>query len=239
MMRLGHAEARRHRESMEDRIALGSVPGALVVAVFDGHGGVEVAEHAAHEAVIQVEKAIEIGLAGKALWRRVFERLDLDRPYCGSTATLLLLRERSVTAAWAGDSRAILVSEAEQVVLTPDHRIDRTDERRRVVAAGAALDPPYAVDPLTGRGLMVTRTLGDRALRRIGIVAEPEVSEVDLRHDDLGFVLATDGLWDVVTEAEAASACRQAEAQEAADRLLNLVIRRDGPDNVTVIVGRF
>jgi serine/threonine protein phosphatase PrpC len=98
---------------------------------------------------------------------------------------------------------------------------------------------PYVVDPRTGQGLMVTRSLGDHALRRIGITPEPEIVAVALTPDAVGVVLATDGLWDVVTTAEAAAACRQAEPQRAAERLVALVGERDGSDNVTVVVARF
>jgi serine/threonine protein phosphatase PrpC len=223
---------------MEDRDVTGDVAGGLLVGVFDGHGGDAVAEHAATHALDAVAAALGSGLAGPARWRAVFTRLDLARPYCGATATLLLARAGALDCAWVGDSRALLVHADAARVLAVDHRIGRDDERRRVVGAGAALDPPYAMDPHTGHGLMVTRALGDHALRRIGITAEPEVVTVPLGPAVVGFVVATDGLWDVVGETEAAAACREVAPQAAAERLVNLVVRREGLDNVTVVVGR-
>jgi serine/threonine protein phosphatase PrpC len=86
---------------------------------------------------------------------------------------------------------------------------------------------------------MVTRALGDGALRHIGIIPDPETVGVGLGPDHVGFVLATDGLWDVVSEPDAAAACREEDAQRAAERLVRLVTARGGRDNVTVIVGRF
>jgi len=124
-------------------------------------------------------------------------------------------------------------------ILTGAHRTDRADERRRVLRAGAEIEEPYAVDPLTSHGLMVTRSLGDRHLRRVGIISEPETATVTLTHGDLGFVLATDGLWDVVPDADVAALCRHSEAQRGADGLLDLVARREGVDNVTILVVRF
>lgn len=239
MTQLGMARDQRYRDDMEDRVVAGPVAGGLVVAVFDGHGGSAVAEHAAARALAEVEAAGGGGLAPEALWRRVFDRLDLGQEACGATATLLLLRGRRLTVAWVGDSRAVLVTERGSRVLTPDHRIDRADERRRVLAAGARIMPPYVVDPATLQGLMVTRALGDRALRRVGVIAEPEVATVGLEPGDVGFVAATDGLWDVVGSDEAAEVCRRQAPQPAADRLLELVVERDGSDNVTVVVGRF
>jgi protein phosphatase 1L len=224
---------------MEDRVATGSVAGGLLVGVFDGHGGSLVAEHAAAHAARLVESALGRGLRDEALWREVFAGLDPDIQGCGSTATLLLERDRHLSIAWVGDSRALLVTVQGCDVLTPDHRIDRADERQRVLAAGASLAPPYVVDPTLGQGLMMTRALGDRELRRIGVVAKPEVVTLAPGATAQGFVVATDGLWDVVTNEEAASICRDAEPQAAAERLVELVIRRDGADNVTVVVRTF
>ncbi len=239
-MRLGIARDQRYRSYMEDRVVTGSVAGGLVVGVFDGHGGSAVAEHAAANALHLVESALAHDLRHDAMWQYVFAGLDLDVEGCGSTATLLFVRDRELLSiGWVGDSRALLVKDMGWRVLTPDHRIDRAEEHRRVVAAGALIVPPYVVDRRLGHGLMVTRTLGDRELRAVGITAEPEATSVRFQEEDVGFVAATDGLWDVVTNDEAAAAGRSEEPETAAKRLVEMVVRRDGADNVTVVVGKF
>jgi protein phosphatase 1L len=224
---------------MEDRIVTGRTLGALVVGVFDGHEGARVAQHAADHALDLVEKGLARALHVDTLFPAIFADLDLDVAETGSTATLVLVRGHELSAAWVGDSRAVLVRRDGCQVLTPDHRIERSDERERVLAAGAELIPPYACDPDLARGLMVTRALGDRALRGIGIVSDPEVTTVMLGSRDLGFIVATDGLWDVVSNDEAADVCRAEQPTSAARRLVSLVAQRDGQDNVTVVVGRF
>jgi len=237
-MRLGIARDQRYRSHMEDRVVTGSVAGGLVVGVFDGHGGSTVAEHAAANALHLVETALAHDLRPDAMWRHIFAGLDLDVEGCGSTATLLFVRDRELlSVGWVGDSRALLVTDTGWRVLTPDHRIDRAEEHRRVVAAGALIVPPYVVEPRLGHGLMVTRALGDCELRAVGITAEPEVTSVRLQEGDVGFVAATDGLWDVVTSEEAATACRGEEPETAAARLVEMVVERDGADNVAVVVG--
>jgi serine/threonine protein phosphatase PrpC len=238
MAELGVARAQCHRPYMEDRVVTGVLADTLLVAVFDGHGGAAVAEHAVARVTALVQAALARGLQGEALGREVFPDLDLAMNGCGSTATLLWVRDRELGAAWVGDSRAVLVSQGGWRVLTPDHRIERSEERRRVLAAGAVIDPPYVVDPLTEHGLMCTRALGDRELRHIGITADPEVVTARLWDDDVGFVVATDGLWDVVANEEAAETCLNQAPQAAADRLLQMVIERQGHDNVTIVVGR-
>jgi serine/threonine protein phosphatase PrpC len=236
---VGTASDQRYREAMEDRTITGTTSGSLVVGVFDGHGGSIVSDHAAAHALDLIGMGILRGHRGATLWRSVFTQLDVDSRRCGSTATLLLVTDAELAAAWVGDSRAIVVSADGWRPLTEDHRLENTEERRRVVAAGASIVPPYAVDPKTEYGLMVTRALGDRDLRRIGIVAEPDTRTVAIAAGDVGFIAATDGLWDVVTNAEAAAVCRAEAPDAAAKRLVDMVTMRDGRDNVSVVVGRF
>lgn len=237
--RLGIARDQRYRSHMEDRVVTGSVADGLVVGVFDGHGGSAVADHAAASTLQLVQTALARGLRHNAMWEHVFAGLDLDIEGCGSTATLLFVGDQELAVGWVGDSRALLVTEIGWRVLTPDHRIDRAEEQRRVVMAGALIVPPYVVDPRLGHGLMMTRTLGDHELRGIGITAQPEVATVRLREGDVGFVVATDGLWDVVTNEEAATVCRSEEPETAAEQLVEIVIGRDGVDNVAIVVGRW
>ena len=238
-MVVGTASDQRYREAMEDRTITGLTSGSLVVGVFDGHGGAVVAEHGASHALELIGMGVLRGYRGATLWQSVFAQLDVDSRRCGSTATLLLVSAAELSAGWVGDSRAIIVSADGWRPLTEDHRLERTEERRRVVASGASIVPPYAVDPKTEYGLMVTRALGDRDLRRIGIIAEPETRTVAITAGDVGFIVATDGLWDVVTNAEAAAVCRAEAPDAAAKRLVEMVTMRDGRDNVSVVVGRF
>ncbi len=223
---------------MEDRGLTAAIPGGFVVAVFDGHGGAHVAEHACRHVVPAVTAALDASADLETMWRSVFAAVDVEVAGCGSTATVVLVRAADVSAAWVGDSRAVLAARSGSRVLTPDHRITRDDERARVVAAGAVLEPPYVVDRRTGDGLMVTRSLGDRHLRGVGVIAEPEIRTVERRDDDLALIVATDGLWDVVDTDEAATIGRAAPADLAAAELLDLAVRRHTSDNTTVVVVR-
>ena len=44
----------------------------------------------------------------------------------------------------------------------------------------------------------MTRCIGDRPLRHLGLTAEPEVTVTPLGTGDKALVLASDGLWDVM-----------------------------------------
>jgi len=168
------------REYMEDRSVVAKIPGGMLFAVFDGHGGSVVADHACAAVVTSSTAAVGDWASPESFWRSVFSRLDLDVTGCGSTATTIIRRSDELSLAWVGDSRALLLRPSDYAVLTRAHRTDRDDERRRVLSAGGNLRGRYVVDPLTLRGLMITRSLGDRDLRRIGVISEPEIVTVDM-----------------------------------------------------------
>ena len=50
--------------------------------------------------------------------------------------------------------------------------------------------------------LAVSRAFGDCHLKRFGVSAEPELSMYEIKTSDAFLVLASDGLWDVIDEAQ-------------------------------------
>ena len=84
--------------------------------------------------------------------------------------------------------------------------------------------------------LAVSRALGDRHLKPF-VTAEPEVVEVERHADDLAIVMATDGVWDVLSNNEvAACVAASPSAQEAANQVVDMAYARGSADNITVIV---
>lgn len=81
----------------------------------------------------------------------------------------------------------------------------------------------YARYPVVSRqsGCAVSRAFGDRLLKRF-VVADPDILEAELGAEDRVLILATDGLWDVISNEEAirlirvradAGSCVQPSAQ--------------------------
>jgi serine/threonine protein phosphatase PrpC len=224
---------------MEDRWAVQVTPGGLFAAVYDGHGGARVADLAAAELHRAVLAALETGLEPAGALRQAFAELErsTDDLECGSTVAALLLVPGALFTAHLGDSRIVRIGRARAEGLTADHRIDAAAERARAVRMGARLEPPYVVRG--DRGLMMTRSLGDRWFRPVGVIAEPEIGRHVLESDDVALVAATDGVWDVLDAEEAARVVqRAATAQSAADALINTVLAADTLDNATALVVR-
>ena len=86
--------------------------------------------------------------------------------------------------------------------------------------------------------IQVTRRLGDRALQPYGLTPEPEVIEAPLRADDRALVLASDGLWDVLTLERVAHRLHHTakSADLLAKRLIADATEKGTDDNVTVLV---
>jgi serine/threonine protein phosphatase PrpC len=227
------------RSHMEDRWAVQATPGGLFAAVYDGHGGSHVADRAAADLHLAVLRALRAGLGATDALRQAFDELEAATadPDCGSTVAALLLGREELVTAHVGDSRVVRVGKAGSEGLTRDHRIDVADERARVLRMGAELDPPYVVRG--DRGLMMTRSLGDRWFRPVGVIPEPEVGRHALGTDDVALVAATDGVWDVLSVEDAARVVRRAAtAQAGADALIAAALAAGAHDNVTALVVR-
>jgi serine/threonine protein phosphatase PrpC len=236
---VGVATAIGRRPYMEDRWAVHASATALFAAVYDGHGGDAVATRTAAELHPLVFQALADGLRPADALRQAFEQLDRRTPEedCGSTAAAVLLTPEEILTAHVGDSRVVRVGPSTAEALTRDHRIEASDERARVVRMGARLEPPYVVR--ADHGLMVTRSLGDRWFRPVGVIAEPEVAHHAVRSDDVAIVLATDGLWDVLDHEEAGDIVRgAASAQAGAEALVRAALAAGTSDNVTALVVR-
>ncbi|CAN0455396.1 unnamed protein product, partial [Ectocarpus sp. 12 AP-2014] len=135
----------------------------------------------------------------------------------GSTAVTAFVRGRRLVVGNVGDSRAVLCSDGRALPMSSDHKPNKPEERRRIQALGgrvvysfgiprgassstSGISKPSRTNMLNGI-LAVSRAFGDRNMKG-AVNAEPDVRERDLeRHDDF-LVLATDGLWDVMTSQE-------------------------------------
>ena len=53
-------------------------------------------------------------------------------------------------------------------------------------------------------GLAMTRSFGDDMAARVGVIAEPEILELDLCKDDKFIVIASDGVWEFLSNEEVA-----------------------------------
>jgi protein phosphatase len=141
----------------------------------------------------------------------------------GTTCSMLLIRRRKVYCAHVGDSRIYLLADGVLQQLTRDHTlVNEMVRQRRITSAEAALHPQ--------RNVLV------RAIGTSPDVA-PDIFRVKapLRAGSR-FLLCSDGLHDLVPEAEIRRLLDARPLREVAPSLIALARERGGYDNITAVV---
>ncbi len=120
------------------------------------------------------------------------------------------------------------------IEMSSDHKPTREDERKRIESLGGRIifHGTWRVEGI----LALTRAIGDKRLKAF-VSGEPEVRRRRLIPGDSVLVIASDGLWDVVSSAEVCNIIRGAtSSQEAADTLTRAAFSRGSADNITTMV---
>ncbi|KAK9143997.1 hypothetical protein Syun_013397 [Stephania yunnanensis] len=124
----------------------------------------------------------------------------------GSTAVVALVNSKRVVVANCGDSRAVLSRAGAALPLSHDHKPDRPDEMERVEAAGGRVVDWYGCRIF---GVLATsRSIGDQYLKPY-VISVPEVTVKDRTEEDEFLILASDGLWDVMSNEVACKMVRK------------------------------
>ncbi|GAB4826258.1 hypothetical protein Ancab_009123 [Ancistrocladus abbreviatus] len=178
---------------------------------------------------------------------------DGEEMTVGSTAVMAVVGKEEVVVANCGDSRAVLCRGSVAVPLSVDHKPDRPDELARIEAAGGRVinwNGPRVLGVLA-----TSRSIGDHYLRPY-VISKPDVIIYRRTKFDEFLILATDGLWDVVTNEVACQVVKRclngkickgcpgamdgpmtrAHASHAAALLAELALARGSRDNITVVV---
>jgi len=129
----------------------------------------------------------------------------------GSTCVTALIIDGNLVVSNAGDSRAVIsrrtrdgdCSEAE--ALTCDHKPGREDERKRIEKLGGSVTD-YSRISRVGP-LAVSRAIGDGFMKKL-MSAEPETTIIEILTDCEFIILASDGMWVVVSNQEAVDIAR-------------------------------
>lgn len=238
--------------------------------VYDGHGGkseMEYCEARLHDVVLgEVEQALgpggggDVGPALAGAFRKIDSQLAMLGAWgSGCTATVALLRrapagDATLHVANVGDSRAVLVElraggGARRV--STDHHAGDPDECKRIQEEGGFV----RYGRVAGQ-LIVSRSLGDHHLKSAGVSCIPSVHTARVGADDAAghaLVIASDGLWDALSDEDAGDVVRSCAAaagaqgggpemvvaalQETSARsLVDLAKDRGSRDNILVVV---
>ena len=236
-----------YKKVNQDRLI--SIPdlthGWSLFGVFDGHGakGHECSEFVrlqlpglltellTHHAPT---KAVEVAL------QQLHEDLQqsgFDCRYSGTTAVVCLLKDKLLVTAWTGDSRAVLALEGNdgQLTATPlsfDHKPDLPNEKKRILKSGGRVQSMQEdgedvgparvwVKDRWSPGLAMSRSIGDTVAHSVGVSCIPEVRTHVVQPGDRFFIVASDGIWEFITDLEASQIIDESGSfQEGCNKLL-------------------
>ena len=221
------------RKINEDSIFVDSERGLFAVA--DGMGGHEAGEIASTmvvDALRCLPATDDIDqLASQAvevLGQVNSELIDLARSgererrgTIGTTVVGLAIANGAFRCFWAGDSRAYRIRDGEITRVTHDHSLVQN-----LVDAGM-LQPEDAEAHENAN--LITRAVGASE------TIEVELVSGDARTGDQ-FLLASDGLTRVVPDEELVAELRRESPAQAADNLIETVLARGAPDNVSLVI---
>ncbi|KAL9225156.1 hypothetical protein vseg_001109 [Gypsophila vaccaria] len=179
------------------------------------------------------------------IWKQTYSRtcftIDKELEYhpridssdSGTTALTVVRQDDVLTVANVGDSRAVLATITADgnlvpVQLTVDLKPNLPEEAERITRSRGRVicsrDEPgvYRVwPPNNGPGLALSRALGDHSLKKYGVSSEPQVTQRHININDQFVILATDGVWDVISNEEAVQIVSSAPTREhSAKRLV-------------------
>jgi len=139
----------------------------------------------------------------------------------GSTVVGLAIADGQYRCFWAGDSRAYRIRDEQIAQLTRDHSLVQDLVDAGMLSAQEAENHPNSS--------VITRA--------VGVVEELRVDTAtgDVRSGDQ-FLLASDGLTRLVEDHELVAVLSSRPAAEAAETLIETVLARGAPDNVSIII---
>jgi protein phosphatase 1G len=250
------------------------MPNVSLFGVFDGHGGPEVAQFCAKYFSIELAKSRELEAKNyKSALENTFMQMDalllseegqfLYKEFSkgkgtglltGCTAIIVLVTESEIFVANAGDSKAFLSKNQNEIIsLSIDHLPNVKSERVRIKNAGG-----YVSEGRVNDSLNLTRSIGDLQFKQnssLGldqqiITSFPDVTQTS-REDVRMIALGCDGIWEKYSETEVFEKLGSEKAQMSVEEmtssitaLFDSLLAKDtmegvGCDNMTCVMIRF
>lgn len=184
------------RQNNEDRYTVFTVQDKLdIIAVADGMGGHNAGGVASSLAIQTVENykfsganlALELEECIKEANKKIWQKATNKEQYqgMGTTLTVGIINEQTLTIGHVGDSRAYLYTEEELIQLTDDHSYTGQLVRNNLITREEAAEHP--------KRNLLTRALG------VESQVEVDTKERKLTEDDL-LLFCSDGITEMLSE---------------------------------------
>ncbi|KAK8627022.1 hypothetical protein V6N13_134651 [Hibiscus sabdariffa] len=214
-------------------------------AIYDGHLGDSVPSYLQKHLFSNILKDEEFWTDPGRSIPKAYEKTDQailshnpDLGRGGSTAvTAILIDGQKLWVANIGDSRAVLSKKGQAIQMSIDH--EPNTERGSIENRGGFVsNMPGDVARVNGQ-LAVSRAFGDKNLKS-HLRSDPDMKTADINSDTELLILASDGLWKVMSNQEAVDIAKKTkDPLRAAKQLMAEALNRDSKDDISCIVVRF
>lgn len=178
--------------------------------------------------------------AFKAMDNELKVQPNMDCSFSGTTAVCAIKQGKDIIIANLGDSRAVLATMSnagylKAVQLTTDQKPCLPEEAARIKSCEGRVfalkeEPSVMRVWLPGEncpGLAMARALGDSRLKHHGVISTPQVTAHRITGADLFIILASDGVWDVLSNEEVVSiVCTTPRKQHASKAVVEAAVQR-------------
>ena len=141
----------------------------------------------------------------------------------GTTCVAMYVRGNEYWIANCGDSRVVMARCSEEdagkdtslaelelnaIELSRDHKPDDPEEKKRIEDWGGFVKPSpepglsarvYLDQKFTMIGLAMARSIGDYAVKAVGVIPTPEIIKYEFQNEDKFSILASDGVWEFIS----------------------------------------
>ncbi|KAK1395591.1 PPM-type phosphatase domain-containing protein [Heracleum sosnowskyi] len=214
-------------------------------AIYDGHLSHDIPDYLKSHLFENIINEPDFWTETETAVRRAYHITDktildkaVDLGRGGSTAvTAILIDCKRLVVANVGDSRAVISKNGVAKQLSIDH--EPSKERSKIEDRGGFVSNFPGDVPRVDGQLAVARAFGDRSLKK-HLSSEPDVSVETISEDTDYLILASDGIWKVLSNQEAVDCIKHVKCpQAAAKQLTEEALARKSTDDISCVVVKF
>ena len=259
-IKYGSFQMQGRREYMEDtkrivKIKLQYINTCYLVILCDGHAGGACSKYIINKLPLLLSyylKTIYSTTTYQEINKLISETIKkLDSMYqkqndlSGSTCVFALFINKNIFIVNIGDSRCIIGNYQNKIKLqTKDHKPNVKKELQRIYQNGGLItniDTYRVYVNEQVNGLAISRVIGDNHYKGFNIViSNPDIYVRNILRKNEIMILASDGLWDVVTNLEAINfvntRINKMGLSTIAKDLVYYAFRKGSMDNITAII---
>lgn len=229
-------------------------------SVFDGHGGSATSKVCEAEFLSQLKGARdwtqpvfphEIGDVLTSAYMNfdacLRKKCGNAHETAGSTALSAIVSPTHIVIANLGGCRAVLVRGGKVLVMSNEHKPKNKLESQRIKAAGGSIYRGRVMGELAvsrAFGSFSLKDSDDLAPEKQMVSCQPDTRTIERSLEDDYLVLASDGVWDVMSNEECVKFITSGlnkgkKLQSITDSLLDLCLQKRSRDNMTMMVVDF